>query len=113
MAVTKDEAGGFSATLIERDHRTVVKVSGELDAATVETLHTCVEGLGPSVSDGIVVADLSDLTFIDSTGISGMIAAAKGLRERGATFTIVNCQPNVRRTLEITGTLDFLTTGMA
>jgi anti-sigma B factor antagonist len=111
MPLTDYEANCFSATLVAQDEKTQLKIEGELDLATVRALHACTDGLGTNVSQENVVADLSDLTFIDSSGISGLITVAKRLREQGGSFTIANCRRDIRRAFEISGTLEFLTTG--
>ena len=57
------------------------------------------------VADGVdhVVIDLLDVTFVDSTALGILADAAKRLRTRGGSMTIVCRDRNILRVLEITG----------
>jgi anti-anti-sigma factor len=76
-----------------------LQVVGEVDMASVELLK---EALDESTSPGGVTLDLAELTFIDSSGIHCLVQHALG-RNGSGPLTLVNVQPNVRRTLEIVG----------
>ena len=47
--------------------------------------------------------DLTDTTFLDSTALGVLIGAVKRLRSRDGVLTIVNTDPNIAKTFEITG----------
>jgi anti-sigma B factor antagonist len=85
----------------ERDGAMHVALRGELDLSTVgkveEELRT-VEADSPSV----VVLDLSQLTFLDSTGLRCVITAAERAREQERRFVIVRGPDAVQRVFEIT-----------
>ena len=49
---------------------TTVRVMGEVDLATSPQLRECLTGL-----DGIVVVDLSDVGFLDSSGLNALIGS--------------------------------------
>jgi anti-sigma B factor antagonist len=53
---------------------------------------------------------LSNLGFIDSSGLRVLIAADRDITERGGTLTLRSPSETVRRLLEITGLNDHLTT---
>lgn len=99
--------GSFRVTTEDFDDRLVVRVSGELDMAAA-----------PRVSDALaaraakryraVVVDLTDLDFIDSSGIRILCRAAEAARRRGVTFTLVEPSRKVARTLEIAGVAGWL-----
>ena len=79
---------GFSLTVSE----TRVKVTGELDVLTA-----------PLVIEAVVKAmtvelDLSEVTFVDSTGVHALIQ----LRNRRSQLRIVAISPPVKRVLEVT-----------
>ena len=84
------------------DGRRVVAVRGEIDLFTApqlkETLTDAIEG----GAKGIVV-DLSDTTFLDSTALGVLIGAVKRLRQAEGALAIVNTDPNIAKTFEITG----------
>ena len=49
------------------------------------------------------VVDLRGLTFIDSSGVSGVLAAARRARDAGARLVCVPGPPPIRRVFELTG----------
>jgi anti-sigma B factor antagonist len=59
----------------------VVALSGEIDLATAAAVGASLE---PWVrAGGPVILDLSDVTFMDSTGLHALVKAAKELGDRG------------------------------
>jgi anti-anti-sigma factor len=78
----------------------VVSVGGEIDTLTGPLVR---ERLAESLdsSDGPVRIELGDVTFIDSQGLSALIAAHRSHPDR--TFTLAGVRPNIRRLVEITG----------
>ena len=50
-----------------------------------------------------MTVDLSELAFVDSTGLSVLITGLKRLREAGGDMALRSPQPGTRRVLEITG----------
>jgi anti-sigma B factor antagonist len=94
--------GGELAIRTEQaDGWTVVSVAGEIDIATVSQLRPALES---AVSGGAqVTADLSGVTFMDSTGLGVLIQALKHSQATGGDFRLVVTQPNVKKVLEITG----------
>jgi len=80
----------------------VVALRGELDLANAGTaeaaLEACFEDGG-----GSVVVDMSELEFIDSTGIA-LLVTTLGRNDGGATVRFVPSSfPSVVRVLELTG----------
>ena len=61
--------------------------------------------LGEAIEAGRtrIVVDLTDTTFLDSTALGVLIGAVKRLRSRDGVLTIVNIDPNIAKTFEITG----------
>jgi anti-anti-sigma factor len=80
----------------------VLTVSGELDLATCPELE---EQLGQAFASGakLVIVDLRELEFIDSTGLSVLVKAHQQAQESGARFGLVNGGSQVRRLLSLTG----------
>jgi anti-anti-sigma factor len=85
---------------VDADHE--VRLLGELDMATAEDLRAELARLTDEGATTVTI-DMSDLAFIDSTGLSVLIAAFKGLQERGGTMTLRSPNPSARKVLEITG----------
>lgn len=85
------------------DSTLTLSVSGEVDLANAETLSAELDGLAKSDAATITV-DLSDLEFIDSTGIAVLVAAHHKLEKCDAEVRLVRSRASaVCRVLEITG----------
>jgi anti-sigma B factor antagonist len=88
--------------------RTVIAVSGELDFSSVDQLRGALAGAlsGP---DTHVSVDMSEVTFIDSSGLGCLIGAYNKLGTEGRVLTVVNPSRPVERLLRATGQLDRFT----
>ena len=84
------------------DATQVVAVRGEIDLFTAPDLKATLLGAIESGKSRIVV-DLTETTFLDSTALGVLIGAVKRLRSRDGVLTIVNTDPNIAKTFEITG----------
>lgn len=84
------------------DQRHVVAVGGEIDLFTAPELKAAI---GEALESGHtrIVVDLTATTFLDSTALGVLIGAVKRLRSRDGVLTIVNTDPNIAKTFEITG----------
>jgi anti-sigma B factor antagonist len=84
------------------DERHVIAVAGEIDLFTAPEMKAA---LGEALEAGRtrIVVDLSETTFLDSTALGVLIGAVKRLRSRDGRLTIVNVDPNIAKTFEITG----------
>jgi anti-sigma B factor antagonist len=80
----------------------VIAVRGEIDLFTApdlkQVLTDAIEG-----GEHRVVIDLSEVSFLDSTALGVLIGAVKRLRSRGGALAIVNTDPSIAKTFEITG----------
>jgi anti-sigma B factor antagonist len=74
-----------------------LRLIGELDIATVPSL---TEALASLSGDGPVTLDLSELTFMDSSGIHAILQFASSLDGEGP-LTLAHPSENVSRLLEI------------
>jgi anti-anti-sigma factor len=86
----------------------LLSVAGELDLASSPTLEQELERVladGP----GLVIIDLRELEFIDSTGLSVLIRAHNRAQETGHRLGVVNGSRQVRRLLSLTGVAERLT----
>ena len=83
----------------------VLRVSGEVDIQTSPILDEHLKSAHAEGASSIVV-DLGEVTFLDSTGLSVLIAALKRCQSAGGSMRLVSPQPNVRRVLEVTGLTD-------
>ena len=81
-------------------HSEVVRVNGELDLANVSKLE---QTLARSGSGGVLVVDLTDCSFLDSSAVRVLLEAAATREGDGRRLALVAPQGGVRRTLEIAG----------
>ena len=94
--------GDLEVIVSSAEARHEVRLLGELDMSTAPRLR---DELARLTSDGarLVTLDLSDLAFIDSTGLSTLITALKHLRQQGGDLALRSPTPGTRKVLEITG----------
>lgn len=84
----------------------MLKLRGELDIATSVVLE---EELGKLTGTEDIIVDLSELGFIDSSGIGLLVRANERAVAQKRRFALVNGQGQVRRLLELTGISERLT----
>jgi anti-anti-sigma factor len=89
--------------------RAVVTLTGELDMASAETLQQALDQESLS-AEPMVVLDLEQLQFIDSTGLRIILRALERCRAHGQDFAITRGSAQVRRLLSITGVAAHLPT---
>ena len=85
----------------EASGSTVVRVRGELDLATAPQLDEALGGIDPG---GHVVVNLSEVGFLDSSGLAVLLQARQRLGAAdGAELRLVVSRPSILRVLEVTG----------
>jgi anti-sigma B factor antagonist len=89
------------AAVEEQDRAVVVKLVGELDLYNAAEVRDALDGVC-SRKPGRIVVDLSEVTFIDSTGLGVLVEARSKLADR-KSFLLSAPQPETRRALEISG----------
>ncbi len=97
IEVTELSAGTFVAAL-----------SGEMDIATSPELTMRLATVRGPVPYHVLV-DLSQLTFIDSTGIKALVSSARELETRGGGLIVFAPLANVQRVFEIVQLSEVLT----
>ena len=75
--------------------------SGELDVATADDVQAELERVEATDASSIVL-DLSDLTFMDSTGVRLLVNAEVRSRADSNRLTLLRGRPAVQRVLELT-----------
>ncbi|HEX6207194.1 MAG TPA: STAS domain-containing protein [Actinomycetota bacterium] len=83
---------------VEAGHR--IRLAGELDISTVPVLEQSVDGL---VDDPLIL-ELTDLTFLDSTGLRAILRLARSHADRGR-LVLRAPTPRVLEVLTICGVL--------
>ena len=89
----------------EGDGTTVLSVSGEVDVYTGPTLR---EQLLTVINEGAtdVVVDLTDVSFMDSTGLGVLVGGLKRLRQQDGDLKVVCGSEPVLKIFEVTGLID-------
>lgn len=83
-------------------HACTITTADELDVATAARLRREVATLLGTGCRHLVV-DLSDTTFVDSSGLGALVWAAHRLRAAGGDLVAINAGDHVARTLRISG----------
>lgn len=81
--------------------RIVLRLHGELDLASAPLLQAEIESAERDDA-ALIVLDLDDLEFIDSTGLRIVLAAHERSQERGQTLALTRGSQQVRRLMSIT-----------
>jgi anti-sigma B factor antagonist len=97
----------FRVEVRNADAATVISVSGELDLASSPALEEELERVAQSDAQ-LVVVDLRNLEFMDSTGLSVLVRAHQRAEENGRRLGLVNGSQQVQRLLTLTGVADRL-----
>jgi anti-sigma B factor antagonist len=80
----------------------VFKLRGSLDLATAPTVRAALAEATEKGSHHLIV-DLTQLEFLDSTGLGVLIGAHRRAAERGGSFRLVVSEGPISRLLNITG----------
>jgi anti-anti-sigma factor len=99
--------GGLDVSSSTSDGAVTLTLRGELDLASVPALEDRLAALEQSSPRRILI-DLTDLTFIDSSGLRVLLLADGRAREQERELVFTESTATVRRVFEMTGALDLL-----
>jgi anti-anti-sigma factor len=85
----------------------VIALAGELDLATADEVEQEIVRVEATDADSIVV-DLSDLRFMDSTGVRILLSADARSRADGSRLALLRGPAAVQRVFELSGISDLL-----
>lgn len=80
-----------------------ISPQGELDLATAPTLEEALQATESDADRLPIVLDLRQLSFIDSSGLRVVLAAAKRAEAAGRRLVIIRGANQVDRVLSVTG----------
>lgn len=100
----------FGFSIVQVDGHSNVRVTGDIDLAITTELRQRLNSV-IAAGTGDVDLDLSDVTFLDSSGLAVLLAARQELHDKHHRLTVRNPSKRVLRVLELSGTLDVLTDG--
>jgi anti-sigma B factor antagonist len=98
----------FRVEVSNHGRAAVVAVSGELDLASSPALQEELDRLASSDTE-LLIIDLRELDFMDSTGLSVLVRAHQRAEEHGRQLAMVKGPQQVQRLLSLTGVGDRLT----
>ncbi len=102
------DSPAFSARVQRHGGAAVVTVSGELDLAVVDDLRAALAR--PEAQAETLILDLRGVTFIDSSGLSVIVASHQRMRTAHGRFAVVVARPSaVQRLFELCGLTETLT----
>lgn len=79
----------------------VISLIGELDIATVDTFKKSIDDAGEN-AQGIIL-NLANLSFVDSTGVGGLLNVVKALKKNNLPVKIKNVSPDVYEVFDLLG----------
>ena len=85
-----------------------VMLCGELDEHTAVYASKTLDDLFSQNNFKQIIIDLSELEFMDSTGIGVMIGRYKKMKQRNISMYICNPSPHAEKTFQMTGLYDVM-----
>jgi anti-sigma B factor antagonist len=98
----------FRLEVHQQDRATVIAITGELDLASSPALQKEIDRAQASDAT-LLIIDLRQLDFMDSTGLSVLVRAHQRADEQGRRLAMVKGPQQVQRLLSLTGVADRLT----
>ena len=106
--IATEVQSNFNVETRDGTQAVVIEVRGELDLASSPALEQELERGAASKAE-VVIVDLRDLEFMDSTGLSVLVRAHQRASDNGQRFGVVRGPQQVQRLLSLTGVADRLT----
>lgn len=91
----------FRILTSESDSRVEIAIHGELDLATAPQLEAEFERVGALEHVELVIADLRNLAFLDSTGLEAIMKCDARTRAGGGEFAVVRGPRAVERLFDV------------
>jgi anti-sigma B factor antagonist len=100
-------AGPLKLQMVQDGETSVLRLSGELDLSNVTAVERVLQSALADGSSRIVI-DLTDLSFIDSTGIALLVTTTAAGNGDGRIAVVPSQAAAVNRVLELTGVAEQL-----
>ncbi|MFE2050981.1 STAS domain-containing protein [Streptomyces sp. NPDC059459] len=101
-----EQVGGLSVAVTSTDGIRVLAPAGEIDHHTGDQLRRALDVTGTARPR--IVIDMSQVTFMDSSGINILIAAYSTVTEAGGWLRMAACTDSVQRVLQLVGIDDII-----
>jgi stage II sporulation protein AA (anti-sigma F factor antagonist) len=95
-----DESPILSITVDTSNQDVTLRIDGELDAFTADTVCSALEAFDETAIDRVVV-DLEHVNFIDSSGLFALLQGRDRLAQRNIPLLVRNPQPQARRLFDL------------
>ncbi len=105
---TIPDDAGISIEVRSEPDRTVVALSGDVDAVAAPALRTTLADVIDRAPVTVRI-DMAGVDFLDSVGISVLVASFNRAMDAGVGFELISVPPSSRRVLEITRLTDVFT----
>lgn len=79
----------------------IIKLAGEIDLCCTPELRNAL-GSEAATRPETLIVDLSEVTFIDSSGLSALIECWRNMREQGGTLVITGAKGEVLEVFRLT-----------
>jgi anti-sigma B factor antagonist len=112
FAESEHEVAGsptLNLKVLQTGQETLVSLSGELDLSSAPALRELLAGAFDDDRRRRIVLDLSDLIYLDSTGLSIFVSAHKRATATGVEFCLANPNPSISQLFKITALDQFFT----
>lgn len=90
------------------DNTVQVQLSGRLQFEDHNSFKSLIQDTLPKMEQKTVVFNLSQMDFIDSSGIGMILLAHETIKEHGKNFSISSAQGQVKRVLDLTRIEDLI-----
>ena len=97
----------FGVEVRREDRAVVFALRGELDLASSPILEQELDRVRSEDVD-LVIVDLRELRFMDSTGLHALVKANRRATEAGRRFAVIQGGAQIQRLLNLTGVGDVL-----
>lgn len=96
-----------TATLDHGSDQVILALHGEVDVLNVDQVRVAVNE-AIALRPASLVVDLSDLSFIDSTGLGALIFGFQRAREQGVSYRLARPTRSVHQVLVMSGLLELV-----
>ncbi len=86
----------------EQDGVTTVRVRGNLDSQGAGELRKLLKTLAAKAAGQRTVVDLSQVPFIDSSGLAALASGQKDMRQQDGELVLSGVRPRIMRILQLT-----------
>lgn len=94
--------------LSSRNRTLIVRLDGELDLVSANDFRESVDNALEEMLSHNLLIDLSNVTFIDSSGLGVILGRFRKLKSLGGQIVLFGLNPNVKRILQLSGILSFI-----